>query len=84
VPKRWLLGLLCLALLALPLSRLAPAHATTDNLAAMRIGVTFSQHEAEYRDLPVQQAFNNVLDVFAGGGARRRLLERNRNHPRRL
>jgi hypothetical protein len=43
--------------------RLATAFPTTENLAAMRIGVTFSQHEAEYRDLPVQQAFENILEV---------------------
>src|SRR5215475_11158290 len=30
---------------------------------AMRIGVTFSQHEAVYRALPWKQAFQNVLEA---------------------
>ena len=54
---RWLVVLVSLVLL------LTPTPAAPQNVAAMRIGVTFSQHEAVYRDLAWQQAFENVLEA---------------------
>jgi Beta-galactosidase len=54
-------GLVVLAGLVLLLA--VPTPAGPQNVAAMRIGVTFSQHEATYRDLAWQQAFQSVLEA---------------------
>ncbi len=52
-----------MALLAVPGDSATQRMFTPTASSAMRIGVTFSQHEAEYRALPWQQAYENVLEA---------------------
>lgn len=52
-----------MVVLAVPRDSATARTAALNPRAAMRIGVTFSQHEAEYRALPWQQAYQNVLEA---------------------